>query len=480
MSNAALIKTNDATGGAGASSMLAVDPFRSLLVHFGMLLGVDDFETIDAYHRGKMWMHSAWLHGSGAVWGLGVSLDTEAAEVRVTKGLAIDALGREMYLENVACLNLGSWYDAHKEDADLAEMVTVDDDGTVHFDAHVVIRFMPCLSRQVPALTEPCDGAGSTTAYSRIVETVELTLRPGLAPAWRTPTGSLPYHRLRLLFGLEEAMEESGSVIDADQEVLDAIEAIMLEPDSDRPAAYLEAFRRFSALDEIDTAPALGKDGETFSLFPATDPAPMPLADIEGIVLTPTDDGWVLSLDALEHDNVDTGVRPVHVPTATIQELLCGPPCRCATNQNPPGESDVPPSPDPTTPDIAVEADAGGPRIVADSVQIKGEEIRFKVDGSNLRSASVSTRGVVVSSFQVTDGWISEDIDSVEYNTRSKAVLVRLREAPEGNLVRLIVKGTGPFPFIGTNDVPLAGAVGGGPGGKFDGNDFVSMFKIRS
>ena len=53
----------------------AVDPFRALHVHFGMLMGVDDFETIDAYHRGKMWLHSSWLHREGVLWGLRVALD---------------------------------------------------------------------------------------------------------------------------------------------------------------------------------------------------------------------------------------------------------------------------------------------------------------------------------------------------------------------------------------------------------------------
>ena len=396
MSNTALKKTIDETGGAGASSVLAVDPFRSLLVHFGMLLGVADFETVDAYHRGKMWMHSAWLHRDGAVWGLGVSVDTDAGEVRVAKGLAIDALGREMYLDPDACLSLGRWYDEHKDDADLAEIITIDEDGSVHFDAHVVMRFKPCLSRQVPALTEPCDGAGSTTAYSRIVETVELELRPGLASEWRTPAGSLPYHRLRLLFGLEEAIEEDGAVTDADQAVLDAVDAITLKPDAERPSAYLEAFRRFSALDEVETLPALGKDGEAYSLFPATDPAPMPLANIEGITLSPDEAGWTVLLDDLGRDNVDQGVRPVHLPTSTIQELLCGPPCRCTPALIAPPDAD---SPEPVAPGpdgIAPGADAGGPRIDAKSVGIQGEVISFKTAGTNLRGASVSPLAVLV------------------------------------------------------------------------------------
>jgi len=46
--------------------------------------------------------------------------------------------------------------------------------------------------------------------------------------------------------------------------------------------------------------------------------------------------------------------------------------------------------------------------------------------------------------------------------------------------VRLIVKGTGSYPFMGRNRIPLAGAVGAAHGSKIDGNDFVSMIRIRS
>ncbi|HLT39109.1 MAG TPA: hypothetical protein VK034_22650, partial [Enhygromyxa sp.] len=92
------------------ATTLPIDPWRSLAVHFGMLLGVDDFRTIDAYHRGKHWLHGSWLHGEGVVWGLAPSLVAAQGELRIEAGLAIDRAGRELHLDHAACIDLGKWF----------------------------------------------------------------------------------------------------------------------------------------------------------------------------------------------------------------------------------------------------------------------------------------------------------------------------------------------------------------------------------
>src|SRR6266540_4177168 len=74
-------------------------PFTALRYHFGMLLGVDDFETEQRYQRGKMRLHNAWLHRAGIVWGLDVSADPATREIRVEPGLALDPTGRELHLD---------------------------------------------------------------------------------------------------------------------------------------------------------------------------------------------------------------------------------------------------------------------------------------------------------------------------------------------------------------------------------------------
>src|SRR5215510_5817610 len=131
-------------GEDGGRELLPLNPFYALRYHFGMLLGVDDFETEQAYHRAKMWLHNSWLHREGVVWGFGVKVDETTGEIRVAPGLALDAAGHELHLEAEACLNVGEWFDKHKDEV-----------GGQTFDAHVVIRFKACLTRQVPALMEP-------------------------------------------------------------------------------------------------------------------------------------------------------------------------------------------------------------------------------------------------------------------------------------------------------------------------------------
>lgn len=450
---------------ADMEGLLRLDPFSSLNAHFGMLLGVEDFRTVDAYHRGKMWLHSAWLHRQGTIWGLGVSVDLPNSEVRVAPGLAVDGLGRELYLHGPACLNLPLWFaqEDNQKSLDMADALRKEDDDWI-FDAHVAIRFKACLSRQVPALSEPCNGANTSTAYSRINETVEVSLRPGLAPEWRTPAGSLPFHRVRLLFALEAAIEEDGAVIADDQEVLDVRLEVLALPTEQQPATYLKWLRYFSAKDEMAQRPAAAEGASP--LFPAQSPDWIPLANLENIRLIPEGEGW-----KLHEADIDNFVRPVHLPTSTIQELLCGP---LFSSLAAPAEG-VPAEASPALPE-----DAGGPRIDPESVESKGEFIYFKISGTTLMKASVDERAVEVTSFDVRDGWIEEVVKKVSFNTKTKRMEVELRDDPGGRLVRLIVKGTGPTPLLGKNRIPLAGSVGGAPGSLDNGVDFITMFRTES
>src|SRR4051795_5046880 len=141
-----------ATDGAASCLDDAVpdDPFTALRFHFGMLLGVDDFETEQAYHRGQTRLHQSWLHGAGVVWGLGVSLDQDHSEVRVERGLAVDGAGRALHLDGPACLDPGAWLDVH--DAEVERIDPPPAGADTAFDAHVEARWASCLPRPVPAL----------------------------------------------------------------------------------------------------------------------------------------------------------------------------------------------------------------------------------------------------------------------------------------------------------------------------------------
>jgi hypothetical protein len=120
----------------------------------GRLLGVDDFQAEQEYHREKMRRHNRWLHGSGVVNGLGVSLQGTAARPTITvkPGVGIDPLGNELELEVESTLP-----------------VQVSARALV-----VVLRYRECSVEPVP-VPGPCDDSNAPQ-YSRIEESSELVI----------------------------------------------------------------------------------------------------------------------------------------------------------------------------------------------------------------------------------------------------------------------------------------------------------------
>ncbi len=425
--------------GNGSGELLPLSPFYALRYHFGMLLGVDDFETEQAYHRAKMRLHNAWLHGEGVIWGLGVRFDQPAGEVRVTPGLALDAAGHELHLEADACVNLGQWFDKHRDDPGFTISGTASEPV---FDAHVVVRFKACLTQQVPALLEPCDNAGTGTAYSRVFETVELLLRPNLAPE-----RVFPYHRLRLMFGLDapRKKDNSNDPTDTDKAVLDELAAIPSLPGEQQTAATLAAFRRFAALDEIDLKPAVSEDGARTLLFPGPDDAPVVLANLAGLKLKRAGNSWTLVAGT-----VDNAVRPSHVATSALQELLAAP-------------------------RLANARTAVGPRVNPATVAINDNEIALQLDQS-LHPASVKAAAFSVTVFDNTAGWKTFAVnDPPALSADGKTVTLKISAPPLAKgLTRVIARGTGTAPLLGKDSrLPLAGALTDAPAAQ--GTDFVLM-----
>jgi hypothetical protein len=374
-------------------------PFYSLNYQFGMLLGADDFSTEQQYHGGKMRLHNAWLHRAGVVWGFDVRVEPEHGEVRVTSGLALDGAGHELHLEGDACVNVAEWYAKHKTDPGFVET------SPGVFDAHVEIRFKACLTRQIPALIEPCEGATSGVAYSRVFETVEIRLLPGKSQS----PGPPPYHRLRVLFGLEPP------ILPADQPVVDAKAA------AQTPSELLASFRKFAALDEIELIAADGL------VFPAPTGVPVVLADITGLTLA----GTPVKLTA---GTADVAVRPSLIATAAIQEMLCGPALRGVSGS--------------------------GPRVLPASVKATATDIDFELD-HDLDPHTAGKDGFSVTILGAT-GWESRDFTPTVTTGPPKVNLHLTAALSAGTLVRVIAFGSGPKPLLGTDSIPLG-----------DGTDFA-------
>lgn len=380
-------------------------PFCSLHYHFGMLLGVADLETEQAYHRGKMWLHNGWLHRAGVVWGYGVAADPAHGEIRVRPGLALDALGRELHLENDACLDVAAWFaDRRKKaPADAAWFTEDAITGAITFDAHVVIRFRSCLTRQVPALSEPCENAGTATAYSRRCETVDILFRPGRFPdpfsGGAVPAGP-PYRRLRLYFGLDAPRRDGAGVIEPEDL------AILLAPRS------VETFRRLAALDGIDLQPPTGDD---FVVV---------LADVTGVTLAKDGDGWKFTAAEVHPE-----VRPAHVATAAMQEWIGGP------ASAPPGVLVLPGS---------VTVDETQNRIVL-------------VASGDLAARSVAAAAVELTGFDPATGWAPIAFDPPTLGGDQRTLTVSFPAGvPAGvRLLRLVIHARGSAPLLAADLTPF-------------------------
>ncbi len=198
---------------------LAADPYTSLSVHFGMLLGVSDIELLAANPRGKLRLHNAWLHGPGVVWGYRVTFDAASREVAVDRGLALDAVGRELFLNTRLCLDLDKWFEANHE------KLGAGDDGDLVVD--VVVRHRACLDRAVPAVAGECDDTPES-AYSRVIETVQIDLE---APADGPPS---TFRHLRRALGQRPGSTEPDTLA-----ALVARDSLELEPPEDDAGVIL-------------------------------------------------------------------------------------------------------------------------------------------------------------------------------------------------------------------------------------------------
>lgn len=421
---------------------LPVNPFTALRAAYGMLLGEDDFHVLMGNPRGKQMMHAAWLHGSGVVWGYDVIVDG-VWDLAVGPGLALDGLGRELLNEATACLDVR---DLVQEVGPL-HVGGTDNDGcaTWTVEACLVAEFDSCLSAAVPTLADPCDVTRKHDDYSRVVERVRLCLREGCCPR---PCS--PYHRVRVLLGLDEV----GSPDPAGHEAAEARAEVAAAPGPERARTLLCHFRRLAAQDEIDLHPARDPGDCYPTLFPVSE-------DDAGVALA------CVEIDVRDRDGcpeirevrVDPLVRSTLLPTATIQELVCG------LAPGLVGDHDT--------------SDAGGPRVIGDRVELSADGQRLLLPVTAALSEGSVPRSVGITSLTAdkAGGWVVEDIYDTRYDAAQQAIVVHLADRPVNRLIRVTVKGTGPKPVMGASPpVPLAGLVGGPPGTRHDGHDAVWTF----
>lgn len=417
------------------SASLAADPFTTLAVHYGMLLGVPDFQVISSNPRGKLRLHQAWQHGPGVIWGLGLSVPDKSTELQVEPGLAVDAVGREIVLATEYCLDVAQW---------LEEQIAAGhiDEGAASFNAQLILRFRACLARPVPAMSSSCEGGGSDVAYSRVIETGELELRPYGNDADGNPQPP-PDDRSAAFADLRRLVREG--------------KAPAAEP---MGLSWLEAFRGVAARTVTALGPPAFTGGapDSSHLFPANEPGEIVLADLPGMSLV--GEGPDRHLVA---PTIDMSIRRSHVPTWVIEELIAE---LLAGRVGP-----------------VVEPDAGGPRVA--EVGLSGTTVTVELTSDILEGSLAGAFDFRQIDTAATPAWSTPTVPALTYTAGAPpapaTITFELPAEPTATVgYRLVLRGTGPEPLVGLVDgraVPLAGYAGGPPSRAADGRDVVELFE---
>ncbi len=390
--------------GERCDATLPDNPQCTLNYHFGMLLGVDDFQAEQGFHLGRSRRHQRLLHGSGVVAGYPVSFDEALTELRVGPGLAVDALGRDLALDQTQCVNLVKWWLQHQKEEAFDDLPSLTD---ATFDLDVVVCYSTCLSGPVPAIAEPCAGQASDIAYSRVCETVTLQLVRALPDG--TDAGSAPAP------APAPAAEGSSDPIPAPQ------------PPADIPwptgrAALAEALAAQSIAppDPIDSADLC-----------------LPLARLRGLHLQQDADGWTATVS-----RIDLTVRPLLLATSVLQNLL--------------------------SPALATPAYQAGPAVMDDEPSLAPDDLVTLRFDQALAPASVQPEAFAISEFDAITGWSLIAVTTATYTAPTGAppapgpftpatVALQLERAVSGALLRVAVIGTGSTPLLGEHLIP-AGA----------------------
>ena len=167
-------------GGSGGCCAINPSVFVRMRYFYGQRLGVVDFQDEQSYHSGKQRFHNHLLHGSGVVCGLNVERfvhpqgsppSTKTTVLRVTRGTAIDACGREIVVGTDQCIDVNAWFQANRTRPDLTEH-----DFATPATLFVIVKYRDCPSDPAPAPRDPCGCTSGGCEYGRFMESFQLLL----------------------------------------------------------------------------------------------------------------------------------------------------------------------------------------------------------------------------------------------------------------------------------------------------------------
>ncbi len=166
----------------------------------GRMLGVEDFQADQDYHRGRLARALLQVYGSGTVSGLMVqsdgNLDPKKLEIEVTPGLAIDRIGRILEVPRTVCIVLNDWLTSQSQawlqqqsnpipgQASIADLNDAIHDGA-NLMVDVFATFVSCTRGVTPNFAAQ-DDYDATDAFSanRLLDSfaMQLVLRTDAAP----------------------------------------------------------------------------------------------------------------------------------------------------------------------------------------------------------------------------------------------------------------------------------------------------------
>lgn len=177
------------------------DALRRVSYQPGMLLGLEATRSEQDFHRRRLTRHGYWLHGSGTVAGLRVSLAADdpgddmtqvRARLLVSPGIGVDGLGREVTVGEPYWIDLGAWLSTQYSDADAWGALVRDG-----LDAErnilwltVTMRYQDVPSGLQPVMATDVNAGTDPVEPSRIKDSVCLELiaeLPGVPQIWPHP-----------------------------------------------------------------------------------------------------------------------------------------------------------------------------------------------------------------------------------------------------------------------------------------------------
>jgi hypothetical protein len=170
---------NDCGCGCGDACGCVPAEFTRLRYAYGLRLGAVELSDEQSYLVGKHRFHNARCHGAGVLCGLAVDRfqfpqgsTWPSTVLRVTRGAALDACGREVLVPEDQCIDVNAWFLKNRARLNLSA-------STAPVPMRVALRYRECPSDPAPVPRDPCGCDASGCDYTRVHEGFELCLFAG-------------------------------------------------------------------------------------------------------------------------------------------------------------------------------------------------------------------------------------------------------------------------------------------------------------